>query len=154
MKNWVKFSLLLLVLFGACMQASEHGGSVKVRVFDNEKANWGFPVESYQFAFLIKPDRPHGVPADSLPTLQQNHLERLKSVYEAGHSLTYGPFGGDSLETNRGIVIFPGSTPEDSIKKWLGTNPYIQRGVMNLKVLKWWTGDSLVHFRDRRSQTP
>jgi uncharacterized protein YciI len=141
------------VLLGAVLAAcSTQQQPPRLRQFTNEKADWGFKMESFHYAFLVKPSVPHSVPKDSLPVLQQQHLATLKRVYEAGHSLSYGPFGGDSTEMLRGIVIFPGSTPADSITRWLGSDPYIARGVMSLKMLKWWTGDSTVFFADRRGE--
>lgn len=139
--------LYLIFIFGCSEKSAIRP---ELRSFENEKANWGFHVESYQMVFLTKPAVPHSVPADSIPVLQAGHLKRLGEVYQAGHSLTYGPFGGDSTESLRGIVLFPGSTPEDSIRLWLGSDPYIARGVMDLKILKWWTGDSVLYFADRR----
>jgi uncharacterized protein YciI len=147
--QYMKYLFLFLLLV-SCKPTTDF--APKIRVFDNEKANWGFSMESFQIAFLTKPAVPHLVPPDSIPILQANHLTRLSEIYQAGHSLSYGPFDGDSLENLRGIVIFPGSTPVDSIEKWLGTDPYIHRGVMDLKVLKWWTGDSLLYFADRRAK--
>jgi uncharacterized protein YciI len=133
-----------LVTIPACKP--EQKPQLSFQSYPKETANWGFAVEGFQMVFLVRPEKQAVHSLDSIAAFQERHLALLNNLKLTGRSLVHGPFDAAAGEPFRGMVLFPGTTPEDSIRAWLAKDAFVANGLLELRIQKWWTGDSLLFF--------
>ncbi|WP_336517085.1 hypothetical protein [Pollutibacter soli] len=87
-------------------------------------------------------------PKDSAMTWHTQHLQNLFQLHLDKKISVFGPVTAENPDGLSGIIIF-NSSDENEIKKWLGNDPMISKGIMLMKFYKWFSipGQTLLNTK-------
>jgi len=135
MKRLLMLSLFSLVL--PVWSQTEQGKETSVvpREFD-----------TYWMVFLNK-GKNRERPKEEADKLQIAHLTHLKRQIDEGKMLVAGPFEVDAAYKHRGILLYPGDTPLETVQQLAGNDPAVLAGSLEVEIIKWWTPKGSVKFQ-------
>lgn len=102
--------------------------------------------DMYYMVFLMRPAEPKDYGAERNAELQRQHLGHLTWLWEQGHALVAGPFGGEKDDPMRGIVLLRGDLAAERARELAEMDPRVKAGQLEVKIREWYTGAGALAF--------
>lgn len=135
MKTILPPGLVLFLLFAPVAMAGEAQEAEPPASFDK-----------YYMVFLVRPAEPKDYGAERNAELQRQHLGHLTWLWEQGHALVAGPFGGEKDDPMRGIVLLRGDLTAERARELAEMDPRVKAGQLEVKIREWYTGAGALAF--------
>ena len=102
--------------------------------------------DSYFIVFLISGTNHSSVGQAELEDLQAKHLAHLGKLHEAGYALVAGPFGEQTDESWRGLVIFRGDLSREKVLELANNDPAVKAGRLRVEAVRWYCEKDYVAY--------
>jgi uncharacterized protein YciI len=103
--------------------------------------------DQFTVVLLLTPGDPPTLSEDAADAVQDEHLNYLANLHEAGHLLAAGPLpGGD--DRFRGLSIF--ALPHEQALALAENDPAVRAGVFELEVLPWFVPANTLRYHRAR----
>ncbi|HPQ39983.1 MAG TPA: YciI family protein [bacterium] len=102
--------------------------------------------DSYTIVFLMTGPNRGGANQTDLELLQHRHLEHLRRLHQEGFALVAGPFGEQTDESFRGLVIFRGDLSREKVLELAQEDPAVKAGRLRVEAVRWYCEKNYVEF--------
>lgn len=102
--------------------------------------------DSFYIVFLLGGPNRSGIDQSELDHLQQKHLDHLSQLHRDGYARVAGPFGEQTNETFRGLVIFRGDLSREKVLELAQSDPAVQAGRLRVEAVRWYCEKNHVLF--------
>jgi len=123
--------IVLIVLAGINAHSQKNDREMTYKEGDIE-----YHMKMYYMLIFIRGDQPQQYSDKELYDMQNEHLQHINEMADAGAVVIAGPFDGDNEK--RGILIFDVDT-EAEVIKWMQDDPFVKNGRLTYEILPWWT---------------
>lgn len=102
--------------------------------------------DSFYIVFLMSGPNQSSFDQSELEEMQANHLAHLDRLHKEGHALVAGPFGEQTDDAFRGLVIYRSSLGREKVMELANADPAVKAGRLRVEAVRWYCGKGYVEF--------
>ncbi|MBN1295798.1 hypothetical protein JXA80_03395 [bacterium] len=102
--------------------------------------------DSYYLVLLLKGPNRNGTSQSDMDHLQQKHLDYIHRLHSDGFARVAGPFGEQTDETYRGLILFRSDLPREHIMELAAADPAVRAGQLRYEIVRWYCEKNRVQF--------